>query len=35
MELFSVIISAVGIFFCGAVVVIGGSYIAYKTRNRE
>jgi len=35
MELFSVIVSAVGIFFCGLVLVMGGSYIAYKAKNRE
>lgn len=34
MELFSVIISAVGIFFCGIIVLMGGSYIAYKAKNR-
>jgi hypothetical protein len=35
MELFSVILFSLGIFFLGAVIVIGGSYIAYKARNRE
>lgn len=34
MELFSVIVSAVGIFFCGMLVLMGGSYIAYKAKNK-
>jgi hypothetical protein len=35
MELSSVIVSAVCIFFFGAFAVIGGSYLAYKARNRN
>jgi hypothetical protein len=35
MDLFSVIISAAGIFFGSAVILIGGSYIAYRAKNKS
>ncbi|GEM_PF-1654889 len=35
MDITSVIFSSAAIFFGSAVVVIGGSYIAYKVRNKN
>jgi hypothetical protein len=35
MDLSSVIVISAGIFFSGAAAVIGGSYIAFKSRKRK
>lgn len=35
MDMFSIIVSSLGIFFGSAILLIGGSYLAYKAKNKD